>query len=221
MRTHLTEPHEQGFTDEPKSGIGNGQRNILFIAVDQIASSTPALESIWLLITYPEITNLTLVPVYPGNQNDSTNADTSWVQLFSMRSNQTLNDDFIEAMHDRILWDNYMVIDQSDISSVLNNIKNDADGAGQQEIQASQDILSAIEGFSNTSLDNQVNLWNSVCLELSRYTGLDEIKELLHQISQDVRTNLFWNEIIQQWTVEDQGEFQIGCEFPTLTLNTH
>jgi hypothetical protein len=82
-------------------------------------------------------------------------------------------------------------------------------------------IRPAIEGFSNTSLDNQVNLWNSVCLELSRYTGLDEIKELLHQISQDVRTNLFWNEIIQQWMVEDQGEFQIGCEFPTLTLNTH
>jgi hypothetical protein len=136
-----------------------------------------------------------------------------------MTANQTPNEEFLDVLHERILWQDYLVIDGKGVSTVSNILKRYSEKSRQGEIQSNEDLLRISSNDSNISLEKQVQVWNTVCQEIARFTNLGEIDNLLQQISPNIRTNLNWDEFIQQWTIENQENIHLGCEFPTLVLN--
>ena len=213
-------PSQKDFVDDSASRINNGQQNLLVITVDQLAFAKPALESIWLLITYPEISNLTLVPIYPSIQEDSKTADRKLAQTFALTAQQTPHSEFLELLREKIYLDNYLIVDQKGVSSVLRILHQFAEGLPGKENQTNSILLPQTGQEVDRSLENQVQIWNSVCLELSRISKASEMEDLIQKISPYVRTNLLWEELSQQWSFEQPNDFQMGCEFPTLILNS-
>jgi len=213
-------PSQKDFVDNSASLINNGQHNLLVITVDQLASAKPVLESIWLLITYPEISNLTLVPIFPTGQDDMKTDDLTLAQTFVMTAQQTPNSDFLELIREKIYWDNYLVVDQKGVSNVLKILQQYPKGSPGTENQTNMILLPQIGQEIDRSLENQVRIWNGVCLELSRISNAGEMENLIQQISPHIRTNLVLEELSQQWLLEQPNDFQMGCEFPTLILNS-
>jgi hypothetical protein len=202
-----------------ESRIGNHQKNLLFLVVDQLASPEPVLVGIWLLITHPEFPNLTLVPVFSPNPADSTVEETNWLKLFSMTAQQTLSNEFIAAAHNHILWDRYLIIDQKGIEAGLNILQQIGDRTVPEDISTHQSLLPTIGSNFNLKLDSQIELWKMVCREVSPHSELSEIEGLFQQITPFIRTDLDRDEIGQYWPINHEDDFQFGCEFPTLTLN--
>jgi hypothetical protein len=213
-------PSQKDFVENSASIINNGQHNLLVITVDQLASAKPVLESIWLLITYPEVSNLTLVPIYPPSQQDLINDDLTLAQTFVMTAQQTPNSDFLELIREKIYWDNYLIVDQKGVSNILRILKQYADGLPGKENQTNSILLPQTGQEIDRSLENQVRIWNGVCLELSRISNAGEMENIIQQISPHIRTNLVLEELSQQWLLEQPNDFQMGCEFPTLFLNS-
>ena len=211
---------QKDFVDDSASRINNGQQNLLVITVDQFTSAKPALESIWLLITHPDISNLTLVPIYPSNQEDPKTADLILAQTFAMTAQQTPNSEFLELLQKKIYLDNYLILDQKGVSSVLRILHQFAEGLPGKENQTSVILLPQTGEGVDRSLENQVQIWYGICLELSRISKAGKIEGLIRKISPHIRTDLKWEEFSSQWSFEQPKDFQIGCEFPTLLLNS-
>lgn len=220
MITFSNRPSQNDFVDDSASIINNGQQNLLVITVDQLALAKPVLKSIWLLITYPEISNLILVPIYPSNQEDSITADLMLAQTFAMTAQQTPRSEFLEPLRKKIYWDNYLIVDQKGVSSVLRILHQFAEELPGKENQTNSILLPQTGQEVDRSLENQVQIWNIVCLELSRISKAGKMEDLIQKISPYVRTNLLWEELSQQWSFEQPNDFQMGCEFPTLFLNS-
>jgi hypothetical protein len=213
-------PSQKDFVDNSASLINNGQYNLLVITVDQLASTKPVLESIWLLITYPEFSNLTLVPIFPTGQDNMKTDDLTLAQIFVMTPQQTPNSDFLELIREKIYWDNYLVVDQKGVSNVMKILQQYAEGFPGKENQTNTILLPQTEQEIDRGLEKQVQIWNGVCLHLSRISKLGEMKKLIQQISPHIRTNLVLEELPQQWLFEQPNDFPMGCEFPTLILNS-
>ena len=214
-------PFQKEFVDDSASRINNGQQNLLVITVDQLALAKPVLESIWLLITYPEISNLTLVPIYPSIREDSITAHLMLAQTFVMTAQQTPHSEFLELLREKIYWDNYLIADQKGVSSVLRILDQFSERYPGQKNQTNSILLPQTgQEVDRRSLENQIQIWNGVCLDLSRISKADEIENLIQQISPHFHTNLLWEELSQQWSFEQPNDFHMGCEFPTLILNS-
>jgi hypothetical protein len=211
---------QKDFVDDSASRINNGQQNLLVITVDQMAFAKPALESIWLLITYPEISNLTLVPIYPSTQEDSKTADLELAQTFAMTAQQTPHSEFLELLREKIYLDNYLILDQKGVSSVLRILHQFAEGLPGKENQTNSILLPQSGQRVDRSLENQVQIWYGICLELTRISKAGKIEGLIQKISPHVLTDLKWEKYSQQWSFEQPKDIQIGCEFPTLILNS-
>lgn len=220
MITFSNRPSQNDFVDDSASIINNGQQNLLVITVDQLALARPVLKSIWLLITYPEISNLILVPIYPSNQEDAITSDLMLAQTFAMTAQQTPRSEFLEPLRKKIYWDNYLIVDQKGVSSVLRILHQFAEELPGKENQTNSILLPQTGQEVDRSLENQVQIWNIVCLELSRISKAGKMEDLIQKISPYVRTNLLWEELSQQWSFEQPNDFQMGCEFPTLFLNS-
>lgn len=219
MITISKEPNEKDIIPQTETGVGNGQRNLLVIKVNQLDSPDPALESIWLLITHPEIPNLTLVPVYPTAKIDSTSGEPTWIKLFSITANQIPNEEFLNALHEQFLWQNYLIIDAKGASAVQKILQQYSEKFHSGEIHSDQNILPASNSDIGISLEKQIKEWNTVCHEITSITDLSKIDELLLQISPYIHTNINWDDIVQQWALASHEDFHLGCEFPTLALN--
>ena len=190
---------------------GNGQRNLIIIFVDQMAAPQPKLEGIWLLITYPESPDITLVPIFPNNKQQPPGS-TSYTESFEMTADNQPNSSFLNLLTEQVLWDNYLITDRDGMNSVINILED-----------GSKALVSTETAFLNDpelTLEQQTLLWQSTCSHLSKIKRLEEIETLYHKFSINFSTNLNWDELpLYPWALEHEGE-KLECEFPTLNLNS-
>jgi hypothetical protein len=213
-------PFQKEFVDDSASRINNGQQNLLVIIVDQFTLAKPALESIWLLITYPDISNLTLVPIYPSMQEDPKTADLMLTQTFALTAQQTPHSEFLKLLREKIYLDNYLILDQKGVSSVLRILHQFAEGLPGKEKQTNSILLPQTGQGADRSLENQVQIWYGICLELTQISKDGKMEDLIKKISPYIRTNLKLEEFSPQLFFDQPKDFQMGCEFPTLILNS-
>jgi hypothetical protein len=191
--------------------MGNSQRNLLVLIVDNIQSPRSRLEGVWLLITAADTHQLILVPVYPGQAN--------WSE--PLKSNFALTDElqpttgFLDLLTDMVLWDHYLLIDRDGINSILAT-------TGQYKRQASDTSISnANNDADQLTLEEQTSLWGSICTSIAGIIDRDELEAYFYRISQLVTTDLPWSDsTLLSLGGTGAGE-QITCEFPTLDLVSH
>jgi hypothetical protein len=187
---------------------GNGQHNLVLLLVDQISAQQPGLEGIWLLISLPHSSTLTIVPVFP-DQDQQVNPLS---ETFAMTENNQPGADFLNLLTERILWNDFLVIDRKGIAFVM-----DAFEAAAQDGQSTFPDI-ALAASPQLTLESQISLWQSMCDTLSRVDGRDEFENLYSQISAHFSTNLSWEELPLYRLGTENSEVKLGCEFPTLNL---
>ena len=220
MVTQSIELPQQDNLADPAFGISNGQWNLLIIAVDQLASPRPSLVGIWLLITTPEIQKLTLVPIFPPGELDSSPVDTDWEKTFSMTSEQEPIVEFLDKVSEQVLWDEYLMIDKGGLVSILEIVTHHVVLSQESEVQLNKNVLPATGANVDLSLEGQVEIWKTICLDLSNITEPEDFAQLLNQIKPHIHTHIDLEDFSQNSYFEDESQFQLGCEFPTLTLKS-
>lgn len=194
---------------------GNGQRNLIVLSIDQIDAPQPNLEGIWLLITYPGIPNLTLVPIFPNHQENASSS-TSYSEVFAMTPAQIPSPQFLDLLTEKVLWDNYLITDRKGTSSMLKIL--------QEAAEINPGVPDPVENFwlpemPELTLDQQTQLWETVCSYLSQVSGPDNFEILLDQVSPYLLTNLNWDDLpLNHWG--NQEEVRLDCDFPTLNLDS-
>ena len=185
---------------------GSGQHNLVLLIVDHISSPQPHLEGVWLLITLPGSSTLTLVPVFPA----PTSQASSMADTFAMNTDDQPVPEFLDRLTDQILWDHYLVIDNDGISSTLDTFEAAALGVSNPDHETS------LHTDQQLTLEQQIIYWQSICEYLSTFGGKDEIEILINQVSSNFTTNLSWDELpLYPLDVEHVG-VNVSCEFPTL-----
>lgn len=200
--------------------IDNGQQNLLIMTIDRLASVNPEIKSIWLLITYPELYKLILVPIYSAIQENPTIGDVDLEQAFALTENKTIDPEFSDMLHERFHWDYYLIVDHKRGSIILKILAQIANGFHIEDDQTPQVLLPHTGVEMDRSLYDQVQLWDGVCLELSKISNPEELDNLFRRISPYIHTDLRWEEFLHQWSFDQPKSHQINCEFPTLTLNS-
>ena len=191
--------------------LGNSQRNLVVLIVDQIQNSDARLESIWLLITAPDTRQMILVPVFP--------VQTSWSgtlkEKFELIDNLQPGTAFLDHLTELILWDHYLLIDRDGINSILAATSQNKTG------DSDSNLYQVHNSFGQLTLEEQTSLWGTICVELASMNNNDELAAYFHQIAQYITTDLPWHEkTLISWSGTGAEE-QITCEVPTLDLVSH
>ncbi len=203
--------------DDNPAIINNGQQNLVIITIDQLASANPKINSIWLLITFPEFYNLALVPVYPSSHENP--AVSNLVQVFALTENQTLDPEFSNLLHEQFYWDYYLIVDKIGASSIMRIYDQFVSGT-PIEIDRTPTILLPQTGQEmELSFNDELQIWDGVCSKLSQISKTEELNYLFKLVSHYFRTDLRWETFSHQWSFDPSKGNRINCEFPTLTLN--
>ena len=186
----------------------NGQLNTVLLLVDQISAQQPGLEGIWLLISLPQNSTLTIVPVYPG-QDQQLN---QLAETFAMTEKNQPGPEFLDLLTEHILWHDFLVIDREGIALVMDAFEADAPG---DQVNLPETASTASPWLS---LEAHISLWQSMCNTLSRINSRDELKKLYSQVSAYYSSDLSWEEHPLYPLGTENSEVKLGCEFPTLNL---
>lgn len=186
----------------------NGQHNTVLLLVDHISAQQPGLDGIWLLISLPQNSTLTIVPVYP-DQDQQLN---QLAETFAMTEKNQPGPEFLNLLTEHILWHDFLVIDREGIALVMDAFEADAPG-GQVTIPETVSIASP-----RLTLEAQISLWQSMCDSLSRIDSRDELENLFSQVSGYYSSDLAWEERPLYSLGAENSEVKLGCEFPTLNL---
>jgi len=198
---------------------GNGQHNLIIILVDQMTAPQPKLEGIWLLITFPENPDITLVPIFP-NSLDEISSTPSYSAAFSMNTAKQPSTQFLDLLTEQVLWDHYLITDRNGASSILNNLEIASTNFSNTQISVSNAMNSDAGSTPELTLDQQTQLWQIACSNLTNFSNKGEIATLFNQLSSYIETNLNWDELpLNSWAATNE-EVKLECDFPTLNLNS-
>jgi hypothetical protein len=205
-------------TDSSMPAFKSDQYNILLIGVDDIKPTGAKLESMWLVISMADSSELTLIPIFPA---DSSEPDLSVIissPSIEFTPGLTPKDSYLSALREKIWWDNYMIIDRLGfriITKMLENAEIKQTGIGtilqDYEIQQKLEHLSA-------PLRTQVIQMLNLCDRYGKYPNQFAFEELSRILGSHLITDLDMKDAEQTNLENLQKTRRTGCELPTLNL---
>ena len=192
----------------------NGQRNILFIGVDDLSKERPELVGIWLLMYFPGNSNLTFAPVNPKIWSQSQTSTPQTSEFTSVIKNGSIDKKLLNQLHqEEIWWHGYVLLDSTAVKEAVHfsNQVND--------LEAFSTFNSVNDPFLSgepklTGIDYQTDLLKYFCQQTNYFTIDTDISKILALIPVHIRTNLNLISIIQDWKSLITQENDLVCEFP-------
>ncbi|HVN56393.1 MAG TPA: hypothetical protein VMT46_18850 [Anaerolineaceae bacterium] len=196
----ITDPTH--FSSTPSPLPSSTQRTILIILTDDLQDSKPRLAGLWTVIYRLDTPRLMLVPLYPANNADEL------VSSFSLVDNRSLHPAFLKAVQNyHFAWNGYILIDQSGAEQFLGFLGGDAPKPA---------LIMPWEQWDD-ALPSQTTLGKAICARLKKQSSQLDLKPVLEGLaSAHFRSQISFNDLIQDWKTltQDQGEFD--CEFPSI-----
>lgn len=192
----------------------NGQRNLLVIVIQDLTSTEPVLESVWLLISFPRNGNLTLLPILPDPSGVHSEAQYELMYSFSLSSQDAPDVAFFEHLNHDFWWDNYILLDKVGISKILENFRL----TSTFDTNAIFESIPSVWENPSKALSGQTELFRTICDQFKSVTNSDKKEILLNKIGDYILTDLDWSEFLAGWSSSRRWGYQFECEFPTLTL---
>jgi hypothetical protein len=209
----------QNYQESFGNSVGNNQHNVLLIGVDNINSRVPELKSTWLIITIPNSSKLTLIPIYPPVPGSSLDGESALPDLFGITTNQAPQEDFLNQLRKLFWWDNYIIADEAGFRQIITRLDQtirektipDTNPIDRSPITAQQKL--------DDSLNSQVHQMTSICLQANKNSPPSTIIEMFKSIDSHLISDINWQEIHLSGSPNRQLNENITCEFPTLSLN--
>jgi hypothetical protein len=201
----------------PTNITANDQHNLLVIGVDQLENAHPQLESVWLVMFFPGKPDFIFLPVFPmpGGQGARMSSDIQ--ENFSLDSTGRPDQAFLQQLSDWIWWNNFLVIDQKGIISLIDMIGGIPLHKGH--LNGSQVIakLASSPKESNAAFESQVALLEGICTQIHNPPSKKEIATLVQNIKTNMITDLDLNESMNNWLNQNDKSLTVRCEFPLTT----
>lgn len=181
--------------------LANDQRSILILSTDDLASSSPRLKSLWLLVYVPGNPRLMLLPIYPPPSLEAGDSAIYLANVFKMNlqgENTRLDSAFLEAIRKLIpWWSGYIVLDDLSLEAIIdvwnqelsnadsvNRISASADGKeALSKIPAPwEDLLGAVTG--------QASLYQDLCEATTSIDPFTNIADLPSHVQKHIVSDL-------------------------------
>ena len=205
----------------PAVTLANGQRSLLVLGVDRLASREPRLQSAWLVAYFPGKSPVTLAPLYPEPPGLPSPSRQSLTQSFRLDPAGAPAPTFLERLHDRRLgWSSYLVIDEIGMIALLDYLGGvtldgrDLDGA----IAVGAVPLPWLDPAA--ALRGQTELLGAACLQARQAGPSGDAQRFLAEIQPHIRTDLDLSQAIKDWFDLASSKTPLTCEFP-LTSASH
>jgi hypothetical protein len=199
----------------------NGQHNILLIGVDKLKPSESNLDSVWILITMPGSSKLTLIPIYPSGAKEADNGEINLPEVFGLTTDRTPNEVFLNQIRKQIWWDSYIMIDEMGFRKFAKRLDRVSDGNSELNVlPLDNSTLENLHSLNlNGPLNIRVNQMISICQQASNLSSALELFELLNSIDSHLISDFNLEDVTQFGPGDFQNDFGFECEFPTLTLS--
>lgn len=198
------------------------QQNVLIIQVDQL--SAPHLESIWLAIFVPKMSQVMIVPVYPLAAQTGAN----WEPLRQAGLLTTIVDPYgkISAELYGLLkavgleWNHYLVIDQAALVGIIERVagpQSPASAAGMPALDAVQVVASIDAAQDNPQAYSLAQAWlyGEICTRLAHPgVPVEQVLTLEQVLSSNLVTD-FALEAYDSFLANARQAGGLKCEFPS------
>ncbi|KAA3648023.1 MAG: hypothetical protein DWQ07_03255 [Chloroflexi bacterium] len=207
-----------GLTHQPSAGpaaapndavgpsvVSTNQRNVLFVAVEQMDLSLTRIEGIWLMMHLPDSDNYSLLPIYPA-------------------TSPTMNIDYL-VPHDPLWLDPQDVdnVEQLTILKEQNIWWNDVvliDRMGISEMLLAADLvdipLSVAWEMPREAQNDQAGILQQMCRNRIAFGGGGNFTQLLTLVPGHFKSSMNRMKLIEVWEDVTNGDNIINCEFPSL-----
>ena len=192
----------------------NDQYNLLIIGVDDINHADAQLESIWLAAHAKNSSKITLIPVFPSQDDPDQNLILA--ESFSFEGDMPGKAFWDEMRKTNFWWKGYLVSDKKTsikLVDVLGGV-----GIHNQDMNGEQAVgsITSWKDDARIAVNHQKMFLESICNRIStnQPPSLKIINEIIDQdFRSDTRTKIF----IADWTVKNSKNENLTCNFPTLT----
>jgi hypothetical protein len=201
----------------------NGQRSYLLIAASAINTSTPSLESIWLVSYFPSDTDLRMMPVFPAGVGSFPSFEEQLSQSFGFskyRGSFVLDQGFIDVLEDNnYWWSGYFIFDEYALNKIANLMtESEADGKdGPGEI-AGKDAPE-LSGYSVNEYASQIATLQSACQKFIQTNRDADVSQVMSLLADHFLTDLDSEQIRLEWDTLNSGQHNPSCKFPMLEIS--
>jgi hypothetical protein len=194
------------------------QYNLVVMLVDQRSASQPELEGIWLLIASSDQPVIHLVPVH-AEQILLTQAADSDLHGFEMSPDLRPGREFLDQLSDRMLWDDYLVIDRSRWNSLITSLQATTNESSADTSSSDMPAAGSLHFRLDDPQQLQLQDWIVICSHLSQVSTPGQFRSFLDQLSSlSLSHRQDWRKLSRlPWGNWDE-ESALRCEFPTLNF---
>lgn len=197
----------------------NGQRNLLVVGVDRLASPSPRLESVWLVVYFPGRSPVTLLPIYPALPGTLSQGEPALEEAFGMAPNGKPSAAFLRRLRqERLWWSGYLLLDEGGLAVLLDSLGGIELGGSRVDGARALASLPSPEVDRLGALDAQAELLRAACKAAGQESPLpatpQELARLLDAIRAHYRTDLDLPAILQEWILGAGEQTALACEFP-------
>ncbi len=195
--------------------LPNHQQNILLVQVDDLGTTKPNLESVWLMLYIKNTPKITWMPLYIANQNGEASATAKVIAgQFQLGKNKTLKGSFETALRKQdIWWNGYLITDKQGVGKLQKLFRESPKKNGAALVEAGNTMNPT--SLLDTAVMEKVTVIQNICQTASILENPQVIKQWLEQ-SNNVVTDLPIEEITAQWSALFNGQTGLSCEFPSL-----
>jgi hypothetical protein len=173
----------EGQSGNLASEVETVQSNILIIHIDQIASDTPRLISMWVVFSYQaDPVSLTFLPIYPTGKS----GESDMAARFSLSEDKTISPGFLNQLQKdyNFQWDKIVLIDQEGVAY------------WSRIIQGSE----FSQWMDENRLQPEINLVTNFCSAI-RERGSDLLADLdwSQLIPDHMHTDLSFDQVMSGW----------------------
>jgi hypothetical protein len=192
-----------------------GQRNLLVVGVDNLTAAHPRLEGAWLVMYFKGKPDLTFLPLHPQPNENSKPTSSGIYASFSLDETGHPSQDFLEQLSQQIWWNNYIVIDKTALTALIDLLGGMQ--VGNQHLTGAQVLAKMVSTWEGTNgaYVGQARLLSHLCEQAQAISLSEEqVTAKLKQIETNLATDLDINENLGVWLNKTNNSRSLYCEFP-------
>ena len=193
--THAAPSRSAEKADYPPAGwvAPNGQRNLLLIGVDSLDSSTPRLESLWLVLNLVSRSpdHFTLIPLLPASPGMDLIPADKLTGSFRLDGKGAPQPDFFEVLHQAdFWWSYYAIVDRQGLALVIDLAGGMDIGSGKQNGAQIVSSLEAGADDTQSSLFKQSELVRAFCSPQTKPILNIDAGKIFRKLGQHIASDL-------------------------------
>lgn len=213
-------------TMEQQPGIAaldNGQRSILLVGASAINTTSPHLESLWMVTYLPSDTTIRLLPIFSSGEKSISSLGRQLELSFSLRKEaggHKLGKDFLSLLEkNNYWWSGYIIYDEVSFTNITELLGGTQDnGITIADYQILSDVPNVMEDPAN-GYSEQISIFQSLCHKFLTIDTKPDTTQLSTIISDHIFTDMDANQLQMELETLFSNHQVRTCRFPTLEIS--